>query len=114
VHQVCHILIGWHLRHYYHVVYDATNLYERHRVLAYRLATRHGARLVVAEVTASDEVVRERLVPPRCEDYSEADWQVYLHMRRRAEPIQHEHITLDTSDSDIDRGARCVLEAIKG
>jgi predicted kinase len=114
VHQVCHILMGWHLRRYYHVVYDATNLYERHRVLAYRLAARHGAQLVVAEVTASDDVVRERLAPRKCEAYSQADWQVYLRMRRGTEPIQHQHITLDTSDSDIDRGVRSVLEAVRG
>ncbi len=122
VHKVCHILIGWYLRHYYHVVYDATNLYEHHRQLAYRLAARSGARLAVAEITASDEVVRERLAPrgrrgmPPCtsDDYSDADWQVYERMRRRAEPIQHEHFTVDTSDGDIERAVNYVLEAIRG
>ncbi len=122
VHMVCHILIGWYLRHYYHVVYDATNLYERHRGLVYRLAARSGARLVVVEVTASDEVVRERLAPRRRgervardpEDYSEANWDVYLRMRRRAEPIQHDHITLDTSDGDIEGAVGQVLEAVRG
>ncbi len=122
VHKVCHILIGWYLRHYYHVVYDATNLYEYHRRLAYRLAARSGARLAVAEITASDEVVRGRLAPrgrrgaPPCtpDDYSDADWQVYERMRCRAEPIQHEHITVDTSDGDVERGVSYVLEAIRG
>ena len=122
VHKVCHILIGWYLRHYYHVVYDATNLYEHHRRLAYRLAERSGARLTVAEITASDEVVRRRLAPRGCrdgpshmpDDYSDADWQVYDHMRRRAEPIQHEHITVDTSDGDVERAVSYLIEAIKG
>jgi predicted kinase len=119
VHKVCHILIEWYLRHYYHVVYDATNLYEFHRKLVYRLVARSGARLVVAEITASDEVVRQRLAPrcrreetPRApEDHSDADWQVYLRMRRRAEPIAHKHTTVDTSDGDVERAVRCVLEA---
>ena len=122
VHKVCHILIGWYLRHYYHVIYDATNLYEHHRQMAYRLAARTGARSVVAEITASDEVVRERLAPRRRrgtppnspEDYSDADWQVYVRMRRRAEPIQGEHITVDTSDGDVERAVRYVLKAISG
>jgi predicted kinase len=122
VHIVCHILIGWCLRHYYHVVYDATNLYEHHRQLAYRLAERNGARLLVVEVTASEEVIRERLAPRRRgdlatyepDDYSDADWEVYVRMRRRAEPIQYEHITLDTSDGDVERAVEHVLEAVKG
>jgi predicted kinase len=122
VHVVCHILIGWCLRHYYHVVYDATNLYEYHRQLAYRLAERNGARLLVVEMTASEEVIRERLAPRRRgdpaarepDDYSDADWEVYLRMRPRAEPIQHEHITLDTSDGDIEQAVERVLEAVKG
>jgi predicted kinase len=122
VHTVCHILIGWCLRHYYHVVYDATNLYEYHRQLAYRLAERNGARLLVVEVIASEEVIRERLAPRRRgdpaarepDDYSDADWEVYLRMRRRAEPIQHEHITLDTSDGDIEQAVERVLEAVRG
>jgi predicted kinase len=122
VHRVCHVLIGWYLRHYYHVVYDATNLYERHRGLVYRLAAQSGARLVVAEVTAYDDVVRERLAPRRGPDqaarspegYSDADWDVYLRMRRRAEPIQHEHITLDTSDCDVEKAVECVLDAARG
>ncbi len=122
VHVVCHILIGWCLRHYYHVIYDATNLYEYHRQLAYRLAERNGARLLVVEVTASEEVIRERLAPRRRgdpaarepDDYSDADWEVYLRMRRRAEPIQHEHITLDTSDGEIEQAVERVLEAVRG
>jgi predicted kinase len=122
VHIVCHILIGWCLRHYYHVIYDATNLYEYHRQLAYRLAERNGVRLLVVEVTASEAVIRERLAPRRREDlaarepddYSDADWEVYLRMRRRAEPIQHEHITVDTSDGDIEQAVERVLEAARG
>jgi predicted kinase len=110
VHRVCHTLLGWYLRHYYHVVYDATNLYEYHRRLVYRLADRSGARLVVAEVTATEEVVRRRLAPryheqpcPHSqEDYSDADWDVYISMRQRAEPIQREHLKLDTSQGDLD------------
>jgi predicted kinase len=122
VHLVCHILMGWYLRHYYHVVYDATNLYEYHRQLVYRLAEHSGARLLVAEITAAEEVVRRRLAPRRGElpdprrrgDYSDADWDVYLSMRRRAEPIRHEHLTLDTSQGDLDGAIEKLRAAVKG
>jgi predicted kinase len=121
VHTVCHILIGWHLRHYYHVVYDATNLYEHHRHMVYRLAERSGARLVVAQVTAGDDVVRGRLKSRRpgdpvtrdSQDYSDADWAVYVDMRRRAEPIRHDYITLDTSDGDLEPAVQQVLAAAR-
>jgi predicted kinase len=126
VHWVCHTLIGWYLRHTdrdgvlcrHHVIYDATNLYEYHRELVYRLAERNGARLVVVEVTARDEVVRERLAPhgrqDMAEHYSDADWEVYQRMRQRAEPIQREHITVDTSQGGVEPAAERVLLAIGG
>lgn len=120
VHRVCHTLMSWYLRHYYHVIYDATNLYEYHRQLVYRLAERSGGKLVVVEVTANDEVVRNRLEPRQnkvqsgCSagEYSDANWDVYLRMSRRAEPIERPHITVDTSDSNLARAVKQVLEAI--
>jgi len=122
VHKVCHILIGWYLRHYYHVVYDATNLYEYHRQLVKHLAARSQAELVVIAMTANDDVIRERLAPRHSEDqaahnlgdYSDADWDVYLRMRGQAEPIQQEHMILDTSDGDVERAVERVLEAVRG
>jgi predicted kinase len=119
VHLVCHTLMGWYLRHYYHVVYDATNLYEYHRQLVYRLAERSGARLVVAEVIASEDVVRQRLAPHRREpssreNYSDADWDVYVTMRRRAEPIQRQHLRLDTSQGDLASAVQELQAAVGG
>jgi hypothetical protein len=35
-------------------------------------------------------------------------------MRRQAGPIQHEHISIDTSDGNVERAVRCVLEAAEG
>jgi hypothetical protein len=35
-------------------------------------------------------------------------------MRRRAEPIQHEHIILDTSDGDVEGAVKRILEAVRG
>jgi predicted kinase len=121
VHLVCHILIGWFLRQYYHTIYDATNLYEYQRRQVYRLAERSGARLLVVQLTASEEVIRERLAPrrpgPPAEGgplaYSDADWAVYQRMRRQAEPIQHEHLALDTSRAGIQQLLERVLDAAR-
>ena len=132
VHQICHILIGWYLRHTdrdgklrrHHVIYDATNLYEYHRQLVVRLAERHEARLVVVEVTAHDGVVRERLASRQAGgvlghssgqgEYSDADWEIYRRMRQRAEPIQGEHVTVDTGHDRIEPAVEQVLLAIGG
>ncbi len=126
VHQVCHILIGWYLRHtgrdgrlsQHNVIYDATNLYGYHRRLVVSLAERSEARLVVVEVTARDEVVRERLATGGRQDmaelYSEANWDVYQRMRQRAEPIQERHITVDTSQGGIEMAVEQVLAAVGG
>ena len=124
VHRVCHILTGWYLRHTdrdgklyrHHVIYDATNLYEYHRRLVLSLAERNEARLVVVEVTARDEVVRERLAPRGRQDmaelYSDADWDVYQRMRQRAEPIQEQYVTVDTSQGGVELAVEQVLAAI--
>ncbi len=132
VHKLCHILIGWYLRHtdrdgklcQHHVIYDATNLYEYHRQLVVRLAERYEARLVVVEVTARDGVVRERLASRQAGnapghssgqgEYSDADWEIYQRMRQRAEPIKGEHITVDTSQDGIEPSVEQVLAAIGG
>jgi predicted kinase len=129
VHTLCHFLIGWYLQHTDHqgqvcrrnVIYDATNLYEYHRELVYQLAERKGAQLMIVEMVARDEAIRGRLAPRGCgtlpqperKDYSDADWEVYLRMRQRAEPIRHEHMTLDTSDGDLDRAINLILAAIE-
>jgi hypothetical protein len=65
--------------------------------------------------------VRERLEPrhhqetPARErmDCSDADWEVYVRMRRRAEPIGREHLTLDTSDGMLNRAVEAVLTAAR-
>ncbi len=129
VHMLCHFLMGWYLRHAdrqgrvwrRHVIYDATNLYEYYRTIVCQLAERQGARLVVVEVIARDDVVRGRLEPrhrqeaPALErgDCSDADWEVYLRMRGRAEPIGRDHLTFDTTDGALDQAVEAVLAAAR-
>ena len=62
------------------VIFDATNLEERVRWKVYDIAAKRRQ-----ERRADDE------------DLSDADWLVYLDMRRRAEPIRRPHIVVNTA-----------------
>ena len=96
-----HTVLAELLRRRISAVFDATNLYERLRRRAYRIAQNSVCGLVIVEVVAPPEVVRQRLerraavADPR--DRSDATWEVYLQMADRMQPVRQEHFTVDTS-----------------
>jgi predicted kinase len=83
------------------VVFDATNLQERHRERLYRVADRLGVKLILVWVEAPANVIRERLrgrslsVDPT--DISEADWDIHLRMKANAERFSRDYFAVDTS-----------------
>src|SRR5438477_2179493 len=83
------------------VVFDATNLEERVRRKVYDIADVCEARLEILWVTAPPVVVQERMLRRQekqdDEDLSDADWLVYLDLRRRAEPIRRPHLVVNTA-----------------
>jgi predicted kinase len=83
------------------VVFDATNLEERIRRRVYDIAESCNARLLVVWATAPAGVVQQRMLRRREgrdeDDLSDADWGVYLALRRRAEPIRRPHLVVNTS-----------------
>jgi len=97
----CHLLIEELLRRGIPLIFDATNLVERHRERLYQIADRIGARLIIVRVEAPPELVRQRLqhrsaaVDP--EDKSEADWGVYQKMRTSVQRIGRNYFAVDTS-----------------
>lgn len=97
----CHLLIEELLRRGIPLIFDATNLVERHRERLYQIADRIGARLIIVHVEAPPELVRQRLqhrsagVDP--EDRSEADWRVYQKMRTSVQRIERNYFAVDTS-----------------
>lgn len=117
VHRTCHALMAKLLRKGVRVIYDATNLHERHRELVYRLADREGVKLVIVKTVVSEEVTSERL-RGRCEegrdhhDISDADWRVYRRMARRPEPIGRNYVVVDTS-RDVDSAITKLLRLIR-
>jgi predicted kinase len=99
--STCHALIEELLRKGIPVIFDATNLLERHREYLYRAAKRAEAKLILVYVEAPSEVVRQRLLAREqvaaLQDDSEACWDVYNKMKPRRERISRNHFVVDTS-----------------
>jgi len=99
--SACHALIEELLRKGIPVIFDATNLLERHREYLYRAAKRAEAKLILVYVEAPSEVVRQRLLAREKsavpQDDSEADWDVYNKMKPRRQRISRSHFVVDTS-----------------
>ena len=97
----CYTLIHSSLRTGHNVVFDATNLEERRRRRLYEIVDTCQARLLIVWTTCSPRVVQERMLRRRAaldvDDASDADWDVYLDLRRRAEPIRRPHVVVNTA-----------------
>ena len=97
----CHRLIEDFLSSGISVILDATNLVEHHREPLYRIAQRLQAKLILVQVEAPREMVRQRLqnraegVNP--EDNSDAGWNIYQRMKTRVERISRNYFAVDTS-----------------
>lgn len=101
VFQASHLFIEGLLRRGIRVIFDATNLQERHREQIYAIASRSGAKLIIVQVQAPPETVRERLQTRQKErgplTRSDADWAVYERMRPSQERIRRNFFAVDTS-----------------
>ncbi len=99
--QACHLLIEELLRRGISLIFDATNLIERHRERFYHIADQTGAKLIIVRVEAPTELVRQRLenrtIGTNPIDKSEADWKVYQKMEISAQKIRRNHFVVDTS-----------------
>ena len=97
----CHTLVRSALVVGRSVVFDATNLEERLRRRVYDQAEACGARLMIIWVTCPPAIVQERLLRRQSarddDDVSDADWSVYLELRRKAEPIRRPHVVINTA-----------------
>jgi len=99
--QACHLLIEELIRRGISLIFDATNLIERHRERLYRIADQTEAKLVIVRVEAPAEVVRQRLesraIGADPFDRSEADWKIYQKMQASEQKIRRNHFAVDTS-----------------
>jgi predicted kinase len=102
VHRTCHALIERLLQRGVRVIYDATNLHERHREQVYRLTDGNQVKLIIVKVVAPQPVASGRLrsrgeASSDDKDISDADSGVYRRMSRQVDPIGRNHVVVDTS-----------------
>ncbi|MFQ5825912.1 MAG: AAA family ATPase [Dehalococcoidia bacterium] len=99
--QACHQLIEELLDRGIPLIFDSTNLSERHREQLYHIADRQGARLILVRVEAPQGVVQERLEArvsgSNPKDNSDANWKVYQRMKGSVQQIRRAHFAADTS-----------------
>ncbi len=101
VFRACYLLIEEYLGQGKRVLFDATNLTEDFRQPLYHIAEKQEARLVLVGFTAPEDVVRERLADRASGrdsiGYSDATWLIHSRMRPFEEPIQRDHLLVDSS-----------------
>lgn len=112
----CHALIEELLKRGIPIIFDATNLLERHREHLYHIADKTGAKLILVGVEAPPEVVRQRLLAREKgmdpQDDSQAGWGVYQKMKPRKEKISRNYFVVDTS-RDITPAIDKIVRLIK-
>jgi predicted kinase len=115
--DACHYVLDSLLGAGIATIFDATNLREDHRRQVYRIADKHGAKLILVWLEAPPALAYQRLETRArgadAEDLSDAGPEVYRRMRRDVEPMGRRHLTVDTS-GDIEPAIRAVLEEIQG
>lgn len=102
VHRTCRAVMEKLLKKGVRVIYDATNLHERHREQVYRLADGEEVKLIIVKVVAPEVVASERLqgrheVRRDDRDISDADVTVLRRMARQEDPIGRNYVVVDTS-----------------
>lgn len=93
------------------VVVDATFYYHTMREMFLRLAYGHNEPIRVIEVTADENLIRQRLQKPR--KYSEADYSVYEKVRDDFEAITMPHLTLQSTNDNLDAMLETAITYIK-
>ena len=105
VFKVCHYLIEEYLGQSQRVLFDATNLTENFRLPLRQISQRQNAPLVFVHLGAPRDLVRQRLQRRDKErntgsgtgNYSDAGWLIYCRLAPYDEPIEGEHLSVDTS-----------------
>jgi len=113
--RTIHLLLERLLAQSISVVLDATNLSERNREYLYSIADRLGVKLILVQVSAPPELVRQRLERRRTvpDSKSDANWNVYRRMQTTAEGIRRRHYSADTSQDITPVLDKIVREALR-
>ena len=97
-------------RTHQHIILDAT-LYKR--VIADEIRQKIlalGSQLVWIEIVADESLIIDRLRKSRPD--SDADYKVYLKVKKEFEPFPGDHLTIESTNNNIDEMIRIALKAI--
>jgi predicted kinase len=112
----CHTVLRSSLVVGRRVIFDATNLEERTRRRVYDIAEQCDARLLIIWVTCPPGIVQQRLLRRQEkhdeDDLSDADWLIYLELRRKADPICRPHVVINTA-ADTGTVLRRILDRVQ-
>jgi predicted kinase len=96
-----HVLMDRLLARRMTIIVDATNLKETNRKPYYKIAAKHGAKVLLVRVWARMAVIRRRLraraESPGLADRSTATLEVYERMRQGAQRVRRRHLSVETS-----------------
>ena len=92
-------------------ILDATFNKEERRRKVVELAERNNVPIYFIECICDEEVVKERLKGDK-RFSSDADWEVYLKLKREFEPIMQDHIIIDTTRGSVE-AADILIEKLK-
>ena len=93
------------------IVLDATFYKQSIRTMFEERAAILQESILIIEVTAEEEIIRERVSKPR--EFSEADFDVYLKLKTIAEPLEQDHLVLHSTNHNIDEMLQDATKYIK-
>ncbi len=93
------------------IVLDATFYKRSIRTMFEERAASLQESFLYVEVTAEEEVIKERVSKPR--EFSEADFNVYLKLKAIAEPLEQDHLILHSTNHNIDAMLQEAMNYIK-
>jgi predicted kinase len=93
------------------IVLDGTFYKESLRKKFEHTAGKFNEKIIYIEVTAPEGIIEDRLKQPR--QYSEADYAVYLLLKKQFEPLLQDHLVLISSNNTISSMLRKAVRYIK-
>ncbi len=82
------------------VILDATYYKKSIRQKVIESALDLDEKIIFIEVTAEEKIAKERLAKER--PYSEADYSVYLKLKKEFEPLENDHLVLESGRDNIE------------
>jgi|Deesub1362A_J573_1020465.scaffolds.fasta_scaffold00057_124 hypothetical protein len=99
VYKVVFLITKYLLKSKRNVILDGTFYKRKLRNEAYKIADECKNRFIIIECTAPEEVIKKRMKRriSKGRGLSDADYDVYLKIKKQFEPIRREHLTVDTT-----------------